>query len=236
MKNQYFGDNRDLFKYDLVYQIIQTGLVDHFTFIPMLTKNDDTGHGGEDDRDKAKAGTENKDLKNFLDKCRREDRRDIKQLGSFFKEKGVNITIYKKNDNDKYFTNQLREEYFDQIEKELLMNSLILVDPDNGLEPEGKTKKEHVKYCEIKTIYKHMGKSSMLMIFQDLARKSPDSYITQTFEKFKNELGANQPIYIHDGKTLFFFLARDKSLRKSLANTIHHYRNCYPKLKVGNIS
>ena len=38
MKNQYFGDNRDLFKYDLFLKIIQkTDSVNRFTFIPMLT-------------------------------------------------------------------------------------------------------------------------------------------------------------------------------------------------------
>lgn len=234
MKNQYFGDNRDLFKYDLVYQIIQAGLVDHFTFIPMLTK----GPGDEDDRRKA-VGRNNSDLVDFLNECRRKDGRNINQLENFFKDK---ITIYKKDDEDKYLSNDYRKrkDYFSQIlvkTDDLLSKSLVLVDPDKGLEPEGKTKKEHVKYCEIKAIYKHMGKSSILMIFQDLARKSPNSYITQTFEKFNNELGANQPIYIHDGKTLFFFLAKDKSIRKRLAKTISDYKEKYEsKLYVGGIS
>ena len=43
MKNQYFGDNRDLFKYDLVHTIIRArhaGLPSRFTFIPMLTKDE----------------------------------------------------------------------------------------------------------------------------------------------------------------------------------------------------
>lgn len=48
MKNQYFGDNRDLFKYDLVHKIINAryaGLPKRFTFIPMLTENDNTKQG-----------------------------------------------------------------------------------------------------------------------------------------------------------------------------------------------
>lgn len=224
MKNQYFGDNRDLFKYDLVYEIIHVkyaGLPKRFTFIPMLTK----GPGDEDNRKNA-VGRKNQPLVTFLDECRKKEGRNINQLEKFFNEK---ITIYKA---DEYFSHQQRQDYFKQIVDELPSKSLILVDPDNGLEPEGKTKKEHVKYCEIKAIYKHMGKSSILMIFQDLARKSPNSYITQTFKKFNNDLGANQPIYIHDGKTLFFFLTKDKTLQGLLGKVVGDYKKSYDKLAI----
>ena len=84
MKNQYLGDNKDLFTYGLVWQIMQAGLVKHFTFISMLTSNDGKGHGEKYRRHKAKAGTENKALMSFLDSCVTEGRRDIKQLKSFF--------------------------------------------------------------------------------------------------------------------------------------------------------
>ena len=66
MKNQYFGDNRDLFKYDLVLNIIQAGLVNRFSFIPMITGDDNTGHGQKYNRDKAKAGKENKALMDVI--------------------------------------------------------------------------------------------------------------------------------------------------------------------------
>ena len=55
MKDQWFGDDRDLFKYDLIYTVTHTkrvGLPGHFTFIPMLT-NDDS------QRKKGKPGTNN---------------------------------------------------------------------------------------------------------------------------------------------------------------------------------
>ena len=56
MKNQYFGDNSDVFKYDLIYQIMQVGLVNYFTFIPMLTENDHKNHGEKSNRKKAMVG------------------------------------------------------------------------------------------------------------------------------------------------------------------------------------
>lgn len=231
MKNQYFGDNRDLFKYDLIVRVIkETGLIKHFMFIPMLTENDDTGHGEDRDRKRASAGRD--PLVNFLNKFEEKSKRDIKHLESFFGKCNIGMKIY--YGKDKYFSHQQRQDYFKQIGDELPSKSLILVDPDNGLEPEGKTKKEHVKYCEIKAIYKHMGKSSILMIFQDLARKSPNSYITQTFKKLNNDLGANQRIYIHDGKTLFFFLTKNKTLQGSLGKVVSDYKRSYNKLHIPN--
>lgn len=97
MKNQYFGDNRDLFKYDLILHIIQAGLVNRFIFIPMLTpdvpSSKSTKREGEQrDRSKAKAGRGNSDLVTFLDKFADRSKRDIKQLRGFFKKQGIDFS------------------------------------------------------------------------------------------------------------------------------------------------
>ena len=42
MNRQFFGDTRDLFKYDLVRHVMKAlPVFDSFTFIPMLTEEDD---------------------------------------------------------------------------------------------------------------------------------------------------------------------------------------------------
>jgi len=138
MKNQYFGDNRDLFKYDLVLRIIQAGLVDRFTFIPMLTEKDDTEYGEDRDRDNTRAETNNTDLLSFLNEFEDKGKRDIGRLPPFFKRHNMEIIIYRA---DEYFSEEQRDSYFKQIAREFPPKSVILVDPDIGLEPEGKTKK-----------------------------------------------------------------------------------------------
>ena len=45
MKNQYFGDRRDLFKYDLLLDVVESHGANRLTFVPMLTPNDDSGEG-----------------------------------------------------------------------------------------------------------------------------------------------------------------------------------------------
>jgi len=226
MKNQYFGDNRDLFKYDLIWHIMQTGLINHFTFIPMLTEDDDTEHGENRDRKKAKAGTENKPLVKFLDKYRVKSKRNIKELEGFFKDR---ITIYGKN---KYFSHLQRKEYFKQIEDKLLSKSLVFVDPDTGLQVE-RSGKEHILYCEVKDLYKRMDKNSILMIYQHYPRMRTEKNIQQYFyersEKLKNIAG-DLPIYIDDNEIRFFFLTKDKSIQDSLGKQISKYKQSYPQL------
>jgi hypothetical protein len=201
MKNQYFGDNKDLFTYDLIYQIMQAGLVNHFTFIPMLTSNDDTENGGKYNRDKAKVGTKNKELMSFLDGCIREGRRNIKELEGFFTKQGIEMTIY-----EKPFSHQNRQEYFAQIGDELLTKSLILVDPDIGLEV-ARSGEKHLRLDEVQNLYQRMGEHSILMLFQNITGDSP--------------------ICIDDDEIIFFFLTRNDSLEHSLTHLIEEYAESY---------
>ncbi len=216
MKNQYFGDNRDLFKYDLIYQIIQAGLVKHFMFIPMLTKNDDTGQGGVANRDKAKAGKQNKELVNFLDKYVNENKRDVKQLKSFFEKKTIKTTIYEKD-----FCHERRDEYFEEIGNKLLTKSLVFVDPDIGLEVK-RLREKHIRYKEVQYLCKRMDKSSVLMIFQFIPREKRETCLRRISKRLKEEAG-NLPIYISDNQVVFFFLAKDNFLRESLGKEISNY-------------
>ncbi len=231
MNNQCFGDNRDLFKYDLIYQIIKRSLVSHFIFIPMLTLdvagNQTTKREGEQrNRCKAKAGWKNNDLRVFLDKFQDTDKRDIKELAGFFKEQGIEITIY--YGKDKYFSGIRREEYFKQIGDEFLRKSLVFVDPDIGLEVNKLTKK-HIRYDEIKNLYQRMDESSILMIFQYIPYVKREDYFPEVSKKLKEKVG-NLPIYISDNQIVFFLLTKDASIRKSLTKIVNKYREIYPNL------
>ncbi len=151
MKNQYFGDNRDLFKYDLAFQIIRAGLVARFTFIPMLTRNDNQKHGADDKR-AGKPGADNRELVDFLDRCRREEKKDIREIKKFFVKHKIDVTIYREKE---YFNHARREPYFSGISPELLADSLVLVDPDIGLEV-NRPREKHLLYTEVGDLYQRM--------------------------------------------------------------------------------
>ena len=123
MKNQYFGDTRDLFKYDLILEILLKSNLRHFTFIPMLTKNETNTYGGRISYERAKAGTRRMVLRKFLEKCVRENRRNINELEVFFKNMFAGkfeIMIYEKN---RYFLHNIRARYFNQIKRSFLSNA-----------------------------------------------------------------------------------------------------------------
>ena len=231
MKNQYFGDNRDLFKYDLILQVIRgIDSINHFTFITMLTENDDTKQGGERNRYKAKIRKKNKELIRFLDEFGNESKRDIKYLKSFFDKKGIEMTIY--YGKNKYFSHLQREEYFKQIEDKLLSKSLVFVDPDIGLQVK-RTRDKHIRYSEVQNLYERMDKGSVLMIFQFIPRENRAAYFPRISKTLIEKVG-DLPVYISDNQVVFFFLTKDKSIGKQLTKLVKDYvEKDYSRLSYG---
>ena len=226
MKNQYFGDNKDLFKYDLIFRVMQAGLVERFTFIPMLTEPDDTRHGRETDRRRAKVGTENQDLVSFLDECVKTGRRDIEQLTDFFARYDIEMTIYCGKGG--YFSHQRRQEYFEQIGSELLSGSLVFVDPDIGLEV-ARSREKHILYLEVNNLYQRMDKSSILMLYQHFPREEHHEYLHRRSEELREIITGEWPICIYDDEIIFFFLTKNESLERSLTHVVQEYAESYSK-------
>lgn len=230
MKTQYLGDVRDLFKYDLIQRILkEVSSLQGFTFISMLTKNDPkSGEGNKRDFDKAKAGTNNKDLMKSLKRYNKIDpnERDFTEVEKHFKSKGVKITIYKENE---FFERKSREDYFKKIEKRLLSNSLIFVDPDIGLQIKNSTKK-HLLYSEVKELYERMDEYSILMIFQYFPREDHTEYLSRRANELR-ELTEDLPIYISDNEIIFFLLTKNRKLKSKLEGIINEYKRGYQTLR-----
>jgi len=224
VKNQYFGDNKDLWKYDLVLMIMQAGLAEHFTFVPMFTEPDGTNHGGKADRRYARAGTENKELVNFLDECINEEQKDIEQMVGFFQRYAIKMTIYYGKDG--YFSHRERQSYFSGIESRLLAKSLILVDPDNGLEVKGSGEK-HVLYSEVRELYERMDEDSTLMVYQYFPRVSRQQYLNSRRQELKEKVSGDYPLCIYDSEIAFFFLTKKGSLEHSLSHLLGDYAKRY---------
>lgn len=222
MKNQYFGDNRDLFKYDLVLHLIENvNFLEHFTFIPMLTENDGRTDGNRRDYSKAKAGVNNEALKEYL----KEKPRSVKEIKGFFVSRGIPITIYKE---DGYFTHGNRHDYFNGIDQKLLLNSLVFVDPDNGLEVKNPSEK-HILYREAKMIFERMDKNSVLMIYQHFPRQKHGQYFEDKRNEIKDKIGV-LPLAISDNEIIFFLLAKNERLKKEIEREIECYKKKYPEL------
>jgi len=236
MKNQYFGDTRDLFKYDLILDLLQNSGLVHFVLIPMLTKNDFSTHGRRINYGKANAGVNRVELRSFLEKCLFENRRNIKELENFFREwktpKSVKLTIYRV---DEYFSSEEREEYFSSINIDALARSVILADPDIGIEVRSMRGREerYIRYTEIKLLYDRMGNQSILLIFQYIPRTSRKQYLSRICDELNKRITSGFPIhFITDSQIVFFILTKDSSLQTVLRASLPAYAGSY-RLDVG---
>lgn len=244
MKDQYFGDVRDLFKYDLIEKILEgvSPLEKRFTFIPMLTNGESkSGDGNKRDfksaSDDSRPGTKNSKLVHYLEKYKNSKERKITEIKGYF-EPEVVVDIYKE---DALFDHKSRDAYFAGIRAELLSSPLIFLDPDNGLQVKGSNKR-HLLYSEVKMLCELMGKDSILMIFQYFPRdRSILEYLPSgRAATLKDKLPLNDiPLYISDNEICFLFLTKNGDLRKKLVEIlseyIDKYKSFFLKLKVSNI-
>jgi hypothetical protein len=173
MKDQYFADERDLLKYDLWME-----LADHLieqsrlTFVPMLTGPDGTKQGG---RTNYFVGKRRKCLYDFLQVCLCHNRRAITELRLFFSsDAGRAYRYHPYRDGERkhldHFEDEKRKEYFASIPSEWLSDSVVLIDPDTGLETKGRYWKKgperYAQYADIMMVAKRTKGNSALVVVQ----------------------------------------------------------------------
>ncbi len=218
MKRQYLGDNRDLFKFDLIEKIIRgIDAIERFTYILMLTNFDDKhkNHGNQRNRKNA-IGRENHGLKALFDGSQI----NFDKIKRYF-EKFKDVKFYEKD-----FRDENRIQYFKSIPQDILSKSLIFVDPDTGLQSKSPNEK-HILFWEVSYLYDHMDKDSLLMVYQHSQRKKlSDEAITAITNKLKTNIGES-PIYISDKSVAFFFLTRNERLKKKLVTILKKYNETY---------
>ena len=242
MKKKYLGDVRDLFKYDLIERIIQ-GIPElhSFSFILMLTQDNDNTDGRKRDYDKAKAGNQNEELKKCLeqygseiDECQAQFNQQIEEHISFYRieehftSRDIQVRLYGKG---LYFRNDQRVKYFDDITQDYLCHSLVFVDPDNGLKADNPTPK-HILYSEVRSLLSRLD-DSVLMIYQHFPRLKHDEFIEGVKKKLIEVNSA--PCFvsnISDNEICFFLLSRTPNIHEKVQRVLKEYKDKYPQLSL----
>ena len=106
MKNQYFGDRRDCFKYDLIDMCAALGGDFQLTYVPVLTPNDESGDGN---LTQLEDHPWRQELIAFLRECLASGRRNIAQLHELFRKLGRRYIPHKANE---FITPENRRAYF----------------------------------------------------------------------------------------------------------------------------
>jgi len=237
MKNQYYGDNKDLFKFDLIEQIMKSSLgLESFLFLPMLTPNDNSGHGEDRDRKKASAGFVNKDLLEFLHRPNNQTKkeRNVREITEYFNDmKRISMLLYDYPSKNGYFSHYSRNNYFANITGQLSARSLIFMDPDTGMEVQ-RSRDQHVFYSEIQRVFEGMDNASLLMVIQFFHRGNHDRQIQKRASKLAEITGLLT--YIGDNKIVFFFLMKKGQMRGKINKLFEEYKGTYKKVKLLDVS
>jgi hypothetical protein len=230
VKNQYFGDKNDFFKFDLALTLIEKRKLKHFTYIPMLTHDDESGQGGQTNYD----GRERPDLADFLRSRVEASDRNVKSLRSFMSRKKFKHIGYKPYRDDNPFPSGTKHEekewgkYFDRIPQSWLNRSLtlILIDPDTGLDPDPEGRKYNDKYLTynyLNYIYTHMKSSSLLLVYQHIGPFRRDTYFRGKGRGIRRAIGNAGPVCVSNNVVAFFVMARDHKLLHEAWNIIKDY-------------
>jgi hypothetical protein len=234
MNRQFFGDTRDLFKYDLVRHTMKAlQAFDSFTFIPMLTEDTEQTKKSKSavkDLENAikagKAGSQNKDLMEHMMRLQEidSDLEYFQTIRAYFKKENILVDILHKHP----FSHEERGRYFENILTHLPKKSLVFLDPDTGLE-ERKPSKKHLLFDEVKRIHDTMDTKTVLMIYQHFPREKRKGYTQRRCTELLNLTGSC-PISITDNEIVFFFIMKNEKLRESLKETLALYADTYPAL------
>jgi hypothetical protein len=219
MKNQYFGDNRDLFKFDLAENILKNRLVKNFFYVSMLTANDKIAPAADIDRKKAEAGFKNKKLVKFLDDCAGTGKPDVMLLNNYFPDVKI-------QSGD--FTHTGRGKYFGETLKNVPSGALILIDPDTGLKPaKSRPGEKYILNSELKSIYEKMDTKSILMVCQKLPRTKQDDFLHDSCHEFLDDITGKDPICAFDNKSVFFLTTKSLTLEEKLIELLGEYSESY---------
>jgi len=219
MKNNFFADKHDFFKWDLLLTIMEDipELV-QLTYIPMLTPDD----RGGDARHTA-VGDRHTELFEFFHECLKQERRNIKELRTFFKGHRYKYTPYR---DCGYFEHEDRKRYFEEIPNSALTQALVFLDPDTGLEPRTRPAdaNKYVCYADLPGIFRRMADSSVLVLYQHRAQgKKWEEIVPGKCRRIGEELAREDCMCVSDGEVAFFAVAKSPRTSKLMRAVLKEY-------------
>jgi len=225
MKNQYFGDRRDLFKYDLLLDLVESHGSRRLTFIPMLTPNDGSGEGGLTRYDCAGRRSL---LYESLRAAVASGERNIKLLREIMPKLGVEFSPYR---DAHHLEQHSRTQYFDSVPSDWLANSVIFFDPDVGLQTgrqgymRQKGPEKYLMYSELAGVCARASGDSVVVVYQQLQRNALKHVgdIERRLKDLKLHLAAEDVWAVRQGDLAFLVVATNHSLGDRIGSTVRDH-------------
>jgi hypothetical protein len=215
MKSQYLGDSKDSFKWDYHDFLVNELTHPILNVVLMMTPDDQSNEG----KSHPTLFPARKEVIEFCEMLKAErDINTIKKLpvktNSSYK---LNLHNYSLN-----FTNKNRSKYFTGFSQE--HNQTILIDPDNGFEPEKTFNEKHIQYSDIVNILEQVSENSVISVFQHHRRKS----FVDDFSRIKERLVSGYTTAIYWYALMFVAISKSKTAIVGVGNANIKYAKCNP--------
>lgn len=226
MKKQYFGDRRDLFKYDLLLDLVEAHGHHRLTIIPMLTPDDGTSEGNLRQQDRR---LRRESLFEFLRACLAEERRDLENLRPFFADFGIDLSLVWPGRHLGAGAAD-REAYFAGVSPEALSRSVVFFDPDIGLEPRTTSymmrngPEKYLLYEELRALWDRATGTSVFVVYQHLQRnaaKRPSDLAHRLLEVSRHL--RVKAVAVAQGDLAFVVAAKSASLESGILATLERH-------------
>lgn len=218
MKNQYFGDKRDLFKFDLLLDLMASGRFRQLTYVPMLTPPVPMSKEGTQLR--RSAGPFSSEVFDFLREHR--SNADIRELRKLFADRKQ--FKYSAHRDDAYYSYLGRTDYFRTIETSVLQSACVFLDPDIGIE---RSSLQYMKrngldkYLFLDDLESLVGRSqqSVFIVYQHLQKNAGKRLgdIHGHIEALRSRFGIAAVPFVRQGDLAFYAIAKDEALLGEVA-------------------
>jgi hypothetical protein len=166
LKNQWFGDKHDYFKYDLWLDVAEkVEGIKKLTFIPMLTASEAPYERGK----------RRERLYTFLHSFCLPECRSVTRMRDFLRHERFEYHPYR-DDDEAGFQDGSWNAYFNDVPQKWLRDAAILIDPDTGLETKSRSWQKHpekyVTYKNVADVVQRCSGNSLVLVFQFLQRNA----------------------------------------------------------------
>jgi hypothetical protein len=215
MKLQYLGDSKDSFKWDYHDFLARETECVKLNIVLMMTPDDQSSEGNSH----PSLFPARQEVLEFCEHLRNERNLDIiyqlpERTGSRY-----SINLHK---NNTHITDKNREPYFSGFSNTL--KQLILLDPDNGFEPEKSFSEKHVLYSDITQILQQISDESVISVFQHFRRKS----FSEDFIRIRERLHGGYASAIYWHSLMFVSICRSKETNSEVIAVNQKYAKKYP--------
>ena len=236
MKNQYFADKRDFFKYTLLLDLHeQVSAIEQLVSVLMLTENDSTNEGRFT---KYGCGKMRAELYRFLQGQLKVESRKVAAIRSLMREQKVDYLPYK---DDEYFTDESRTAYFTELAALRLESAIVFFDPDIGLETGTSSymrrcgTEKYLFYRELQTVADAIAPTNLLVVYQHLQKDSRkhERDLRLRADKISERLRVHQTSYVTDGDIAFLVTSHDDEIREQAFGCLRGFGDRHHDVHLG---